>query len=246
MDEFKVTIEQFDGPMDLMLHLIKENQLDLMDLDVNILTDQYIAYLQGMNDLHLEVASEYLVELATLIEYKSKKMLPGSQDELEDGYEEDPKERLVKRLLEYQQFKEASADMTNLYEERQKLMSRPLSNEIDSFIKEEDDKVSYSGNPYDLMKAMRRCLMRLHLSTPTEKQYTVTEVSIEDRELVVRSKLDRMPEKFKFEALLDDVHDMPMFIATFLSILDLARMHTLVFTIDDNDVIWFSRGEHFL
>jgi segregation and condensation protein A len=55
-----------------------------------------------------------------------------------------------------------------------------------------------------------------------------------------------MPEKFKFEALLDDVHDMPMFIATFLSILDLARMHTLVFTIDDNDVIWFSRGEHFL
>lgn len=246
MDEFKVTIDKFDGPMDLMLHLIKENQLDLMDLDVNVLTDQYIAYLQGISDLHLEVASEYLVELATLIEYKSKKMLPGAADDLEDEYEEDPKERLVRRLLEYQQFKEASAEMGNLYEERQKLMSRPLSSEIDAFAKEDDDKVSYSGNPYDLMKAMRRCLMRMHLTSPVEKQYTVTEVSIEDRELVVRAKLDKMPEKFRFEALLDDVHDMPMFIATFLSILDLARMHTLVFTIDDNDVIWFSRGEHFV
>ena len=135
--------------------------------------------------------------------------------------------------------------MVNLYEERQKLMSRPLSTEVDSFTKEEDDKVSYEGNPYDLMKAMRRCLMRLHLTTPVAKQYTVTEVSIEDRELEVRAKLDKMPDKFRFEALLEDVHDMPMFIATFLSVLDLARMHTLVFTIDDNEVIWFARGEHF-
>ncbi len=245
MEEFNVTIDKFDGPLDLMLHLIKENQLDLMDLDINVLTDQYIAYLQSMENLHLEIVSEYLVELATLIEYKSKKMLPGSEDDLEDEYEEDPKARLVRRLLEYQQYKEVSNEMFNLYEERQKLMSRPLSSEIDSFTKEEDDKVSYEGNPYDLMKAMRRCLMRLHLTTPVAKQYTVTEVSIEDRELEVRAKLDKMPDKFRFEALLEDVHDMPMFIATFLSVLDLARMHTLVFTIDDNEVIWFARGEHF-
>ena len=245
MEEFNVTIDKFDGPLDLMLHLIKENQLDLMDLDINVLTDQYIAYLQSMENLHLEIVSEYLVELATLIEYKSKKMLPGSEDDLEDEYEEDPKARLVRRLLEYQQYKEVSNEMFNLYEERQKLMSRPLSSEIDSFTKEEDDKVSYEGNPYDLMKAMRRCLMCLHLTTPVAKQYTVTEVSIEDRELEVRAKLDKMPDKFRFEALLEDVHDMPMFIATFLSVLDLARMHTLVFTIDDNEVIWFARGEHF-
>jgi len=244
-EEFNVTIDKFDGPLDLMLHLIKENQLDLMDLDINVLTDQYIAYLQSMENLHLEIVSEYLVELATLIEYKSKKMLPGVNDNLEDEYEEDPKARLVQRLLEYQQYKEVSNEMFNLYEERQMLMSRPLSSEIDSFIKEEDDKVNYEGNPYDLMKAMRRCLMRLHLTTPVAKQYTVTEVSIEDRELEVRAKLDKMPDKFRFEALLEDVYDMPMFIATFLSVLDLARMHTLVFTIDDNDVIWFARGEHF-
>ena len=68
--EFNVTIDQFDGPLDLMLNLIRENKMDLLNLDVNLLTDQYIAYLNSMSELHLEVASEYLVEMATLIEYK--------------------------------------------------------------------------------------------------------------------------------------------------------------------------------
>lgn len=68
---------------------------------------------------------------------------------------------------------------------------------------------------------------------------------MEDRELQVRAKLDRLPKTFRFENLLDDVHDLPMFIATFLSVLDLARLHTLVFTTDDQDVIWFTRGEHY-
>ena len=99
MEEFKVTIENFDGPLDLMLHLIKEKELDLFDLDVNVLTDQYMAYLNAMNEMHLEVASEYLVELASLIEYKSKKLLPKDQSELEDEYEEDPRENLIKRLI---------------------------------------------------------------------------------------------------------------------------------------------------
>ena len=127
MEEFKVTIENFDGPLDLMLHLIKEKELDLFDLDVNVLTDQYMAYLNAMNEMHLEVASEYLVELASLIEYKSKKLLPKDQSELEDEYEEDPKERLVRRLLEYQQFKEVTSELNELYSERQNLLSKPLS-----------------------------------------------------------------------------------------------------------------------
>ena len=95
MEEFKVTIEDFEGPLDLMLHLIKEKELDLFDLDVNVLTDQYIAYLDTMKDMHLEVASEYLVELVSLVEYKSKKLLPKDDSELEDAYEEDPDRKSV-------------------------------------------------------------------------------------------------------------------------------------------------------
>lgn len=241
MNEFKVTIDSFDGPLDLMLHLIKEKQLDLMNLDMNVLTDQYIAYLNQMENLHLEIASEYLSELATLIEYKSKKMLPGKHEDLDDSYEEDPKDRLVKRLLEYQQFKEASEDLNALYESRQLQLSRPLSDEVDQWMKE-DESLPYEGNPYDLMRAMKRVMMRMRLSVPQETTYTVKEVSMEDRELKVRAMLDKLPKTFRFENLLEDVHDMPMFIATFLSVLDLARQHTLAFTVDENDVIWFTRG----
>ena len=242
MEEFKVTIEQFEGPLDLMLHLIKEQELDLFDLDVNILTDLYVAYLNAMSDMHLEVASEYLVELAELIEYKSRKLLPKDNSELEDNYEEDPKERLVRRLLEYQQFKEVSASLNRLYEERQEMLSKPVSGIVDDWMKNPEEESHYEGNPYDLMRAMRKLLMRIQLQKPIETKYTHREISMEDRELEVRAKLDKLPETFRFENLLDDCHDVPMFIATFLAVLDLARLHTLVFTVDENDVIWFSRG----
>ena len=243
IEEFKVTIDTFDGPLDLMLHLIQEKQLDLLNLDMNVLTDQYIAYLKGMEKLHLEIAGEYLLELATLIEYKSRKMLPGKKDEqLDDTYEEDPKQRLVRRLLEYQQYKEVSASLCALFEQRQERMSHPVSGIVDEWMKDEGNVKPVKGNAYDLQKAMKRAMMRLRLSVPAETSFTVHEVSMEDRELVVRARLGSLPKTFPFETLLDDVRDMPTFIATFLSVLDLARQHILVFTVDDNDVIWFSKG----
>lgn len=241
MEEFRVTIEQFEGPLDLMLHLIKEKELDLFDLDIHILTDQYIQYLNAMEKLHLEIASEYLVELAQLIEYKSKKLLPKDDSELESEYEEDQKDRLIKRLLEYQQFKEVSSQLNFLFESRQELMTRPLSNQVDEWMVE-SEMSHYEGNPYDLMKAMKRVLQRMQLAKPIETRNIKREISMEDRQLQVRAKLDVLPDTFRFESLLDDCHDIPMFIATFLAVLDLARQHTLVFTVDENDVIWFSRG----
>ena len=86
---FQVNTQQFEGPLDLMLHLIHEQQLDIFDLDMAVLTEQYIEYLHAMEELHLEVESEYLVELATLIEYKSKKLLPKKADEEEEDLEDE-------------------------------------------------------------------------------------------------------------------------------------------------------------
>ncbi len=241
MKEFKVTIDQFDGPLDLMLHLIKEKKMDLLDLDLNELTDQYIAYLDSMKEMQLEVAGEYLIELVTLLEYKSRRMIPGNQDEI-DTEQEDVKERLVKRLLEYQQYKDASVDLAKLYEGRQLLLTKPMSAEVDQWMKEKED-APVTGSPYDLLKAMQKIYHRMQLQTPQERSYVVSEISIEDRELEVRAKLSRLPQVFRFENLLDDCTDSPQkAIATFLSILDLARLHILAFTVDDNDVIWFTKG----
>lgn len=82
--DFLITLDQFEGPLDLMLHLIKENKLDLFDLDMNVLATQYIDYIHAMQNMHLEVASEYLSELASLIAYKSKKLLPRETVEVEE------------------------------------------------------------------------------------------------------------------------------------------------------------------
>ena len=174
-----------------MLHLIREKKLDLFDLDVNVLTDQYIAYLNSMQEMHLEVAGEYLAELASLIEYKSRKMIPGNEAELEE--EEDPKQKLVKRLLEYQQYKEVSRQFEEMYEDRQTKISRPVLEEADQWMKESDEG-HVTGTPYDLVKAMRKLLYRMQIETPKERSFEVKEISIEDRELEVRAKLDSLPD----------------------------------------------------
>ena len=119
---FEVETLKFEGPLDLMLHLIHEQQLDIFDLDMEVLTEQYINYLHALEELHLEIESEYLVELATLIEYKSKKLLPKKPDE-EDEDLEDPKDRLVRRLLEYQKYKEVSKALYDSFVERQDQLS---------------------------------------------------------------------------------------------------------------------------
>ena len=240
---FTVETTKFDGPLDLMLHLIKEQQLDIFDLDMEVLTDQYINYLQTMEKLELEIESEYLVELATLIEYKSKKLLPKKTEELEDDYEEDPKERIVRRLLEYQKYKEVSNELLEAFNQRQEQFAKPLS--IDSINTNnlvDDQKLE--GNPYDLLKAMTRVLRRMELSKPIETKLTTKEISTEDRILEIKSRLSALPKTFNFENLVSDCHNVHEVIVTFLAILDMAKDHYLVFSTDDNDERWFRRGEN--
>ena len=237
---FEVETLKFEGPLDLMLHLIHEQQLDIFDLDMEVLTDQYIAYLHAMENLQLEIESEYLVELATLIEYKSKKLLPRHSNDLEDDYE-DPKDRLVRRLLEYQKYKEVSAVLYDSFVERQDQLSKPLS--LDRFIKEADlDAQKVEGDPYDLLKAMNKVLRRLQLSRPLDIKVTQKELSPEERILQIKARLKDLPETFSFETLIEDCDDLHEYVITFMAILDMAKDHYLAFTIDDNENIWFTRG----
>lgn len=239
---FTVETTKFDGPLDLMLHLIKEQQLDIFDLDMEVLTDQYIKYLHEMEKLELEIESEYLVELATLIEYKSKKLLPKKAEELEDDYEEDPKERIVRRLLEYQKYKEISSELYEAFNERQEQFAKPLS--IDNVNNNLVDEQKLEGNPYDLLKAMTKVLRRLQLSKPIETKLTAKEISTEDRILEIKSRLSSLPSTFSFDNLVDDCHSVHEVIVTFLAILDMAKDHYLVFSVDDNEEIWFKRGNN--
>ena len=238
---FSVTISEFEGPLDLMYHLIKENKLDLFDLDMDVLSEQYLAYLNQMEEMHLDIASEFLTELAGLLEYKSKKLLPKEKVEIEEEYEEDHRDKLVKRLLEYQRYKEASESLKPLYEERQLSYTKPLSNEKQqwmSVVKEE----KLSGSPYDLMKAMNKVLRRLALNHLLETKMTVKELSVDERREQIEERLDGFKGTMSFTELCSDCTSKQMVIVTFMAILDMIKFQIISYIIDEEDEIWIVKG----
>lgn len=239
---FTVTIDQFEGPLDLMLHLIKENKLDLFDLDMNVLTTQYIEFIHQMKDLHLEIASEYLSELASLVEYKSKKLLPREEVQVEEEYEEDQRTKLVARLVEYQKYKEISEKLRIDYENRQKHFTRPVSPLVEQWSIPIESDTLENQSPYELLKAMNRVLQRMILLKPYETKVTIKELSVEERLEQIKERLKDSNDTILFETLCADCSSLHMVIVTFLSILDLIHQKWLDFTIDSEDHIYVKRG----
>ena len=239
---FEVVINEFNGPYDLMLHLIAEHKLDLMDLDINELTTQYINYIKSMEDFHLEIASEYLVEMANLIMIKSRRLLPVEQVELEDSYEEDPKEKLVKRLIEYQKFKEVTPVLSEYYEERLLHFSK-LQSEFQNDV--EDDGIPTNMDATDLLKAMEKMYQRLALTNPQSRKFEVKEVSVDERRIIVRHKLS-VSNKTKFDLfeILNDCNNMQEFVITFVVLLDMASHGEIHFNFLDNDEVEVEKGEY--
>ncbi len=239
---FSVMINEFEGPLDLMYHLIKENKLDLFDLDMDILSDQYLAYINQMEEMHLDIASEFLSELAGLLEYKSKKLLPKEKVEIEEEYEEDHRDKLVKRLLEYQRYKEACDTLKPLYEQRALCYAKPLSMETAKWasqIKEED----LEGSPYDLMKAMNKVLRRIALHHPIETKMNVKELSVDERMEQIHERLKNFKGKMSFTQLCSDCTNKHMVIVTFMAILDMIKFQEISYLMDDFDEIWIVKGE---
>lgn len=238
---FSVTIDKFDGPLDLMLHLVRENKLNLLELNLSELTNQYLTYIKEMETLSLEIESEYLVQLAILVEYKSKKLVPKVLDKIEGEYEEDPALVIANRLIMYQKYKEVTKELEGNYLQRQEQLTKS-SLDISEYINSDDyDLSNVNGTPYDLMKAMNKVLRRIKLEQPLDTKTTKKEMSVDDRILQIKARLTDLPKTFSFSNLIEDCDSLNLFIVTFLAILDMAKHQFLVFTIDQNDEIWFKR-----
>ena len=235
---FLAEVELFSGPLDLMLHLIRENKLDIFDLDMNILCDEYLAYIAKLENLELEIESEYLVELATLIEYKSKRLLPKNTDAIEDGYEEDPRDALVKRLLEYERYKQVSKTLLEGYEDRAMTMAKPIS---DLRPYTDDEIAPYDGNVSELFRAMGKVLRRLQLAKPVATKYAKKEVSIDDRLVAIRARLRYLDDEFAFSELIGEEDGLEEVVVTFLAVLELIKDSVLDFDITADDVIHLKR-----
>lgn len=216
---FEVQTEQFDGPLDLMLHLIQKNRLELFDLDIAVLADQYAAFLAA--EPRLEKASEYLEELAGLVELKSRRLLPRPKPELPDNYEEDQRDKLVQRLVAYQAFKEAASQLQNQYEERALLHMRPPSSKITDWQKPVDGPLQGLA-PALLSRSLKRALRRQAVLHPYETRMEVKEMSVEERveQLVLMMREKRL---YRFEELCQDCTSLHMVVLTFLAVLNLVH-----------------------
>ena len=233
---FSVTIDAFEGPLDLMLYLIRDKKLDLFNLDITELTNQYIDYIHQMQERELEIAAEYLSELAGLIEFKSKRLLPRDTSQLESENPEEEASSIVKRLLEYQQIKDVSLELSERFLERQTHLDVPASYHT----LEDNDKAELSLNNdiYDLIKAMSKLLMRRQqLSRSLEVRVTQNEMSVDERIDQLRLFLSNQKESFDLKEIMRENYSLELQIVTFLAVLDLIRMSELVFSVGSDDNI---------
>jgi len=214
----------FDGPLDLLLHLIREDELEITDLPIAQVARQYLEYLGLMHELHLDVAAEYLVMAATLAWIKSRMLLPPTGEAAEEeGL--DPRAELVARLLEYQRFQEAAAELG-----QRPLLGREIwapPGETPPPLPESERDIEVGLLP--LLEAFRRAMRQA--KTPGHAHEVITEtVTVRERMVVVIDALEAS-EVVEFEALLREADgrfaSRPVLVATFLAILELARITAL-------------------
>ena len=213
-------IGDFEGPLDLLLHLIKQNEMDIYDIQVAEITSQYIDYLQKMEDMNLDIASEYLVTASELIEMKSRYLLPKPPKEEEDSeYLEDPETELKRRLLEYQKYKESTEVFRSLIDKRSNYYTKvPEKRELYTEEKlENTENVTAS----DLLLALQKLLERKEYSKPINTKITRKELSVSERTAKIRSILKK-EKRVDFLSLFDEL-TRPYIVVTFLSILEMAK-----------------------
>jgi segregation and condensation protein A len=220
LEDIRIRIQSFEGPLDLLVHLIKKNELNVYDIPIALITEQYLEYLDLMQELNLDVASEFLVMAATLIHIKSRMLLPRpdpTQEDQEPG--EDPRDALVRRLLEHQKFKAAA----ELLHERETLRSaqwtRPDSR-VEA-IAGEDYEPELEVDLFSLLSAFRLVLQRARERPPLE--LPPEQVSIETR---IEQLLERLSETDAcgFNDLFADAASRADMIVTFLALLEMIRL----------------------
>lgn len=229
--EQKFIINDFEGPLDLLLHLIKESKMDIMEIEVVSLANQYLDFINKMKTKNLIVASEYLILASELIYLKSKVLLPKKESKEEDDEEYiDAKENLVNRLLEYQKYKDMSKTFKILEEKRKEIYTKVPSN-----LKEysaSEIRLGQDVSLDDLLQAFSKYMERKKYMEPVTTKITGKEISIEERTISIRNILKRRG-KVEFFELFEDF-SRPYVVATFLSILEMAKNNELVIVQENN------------
>jgi len=214
--DYKVMLPTFEGPLDLLLHLIKQANINICDISIEEITRQYLSAIQKMEELNLDVASEYLVMAAELVEMKSKLLLPN--EELDED-EEDPREELIKRLLEYKYYKESTSAFRELEELRKEVHTKEPSDLLE--FKEESEQTDYGITLDDLLNAFSQFLQSKEFQKPLNTKIANKEYSVGTRCVQIRDIL-RQKKEVKFQELFD-IMTKEYVVVTFLAILNMSK-----------------------
>jgi len=215
---YHIELENFKGPLDLLLHLIKQHEMDIYDIPIAEITAQYLAALDAMKSLNLEIAGEFLVMASTLLHIKSRLLLPSQEAADSEEEEVDPREELVHRLLEYQKYKEAAQSL-----ERLPLLGR------DVFVRQvTDETMADIGDGelqpvplFELVEALRRLLQEPPL--PPVHEVARERLSVAERARQILELLSRRPQ-LPFLDAVGMGRDRELLIVTFLAVLELVKL----------------------
>ncbi|MBI5483542.1 MAG: segregation/condensation protein A [Deltaproteobacteria bacterium] len=235
-EQYSVHLDKFDGPMDLLLHLIKKNELDIYDIPIAVITRQYLEYIKLMKHLNLEVAGDFLVMAATLLQIKSRQLLPVDEQEEAEEVETDPRTELMRRLLEYQQYKEAGMVIGARALLGREVYVRTCSDPDLVMARNAEGPLEVSL--FDLVDAFRVMLARI----PAEHFHDVAAdetFSIADCINEILALLQEQ-ETVQFDELVKDEFTRERVIVTFLALLELCRLKLVrIFQGSEHGSIWF-------
>ena len=230
--KYCVKINDFEGPLDLLLHLVQEANIDINDININEITEQYLDYIHKWEELNIDVASEYLVMAAALMEIKSRSLLPIEKEkEVEESEEEEvTREVLIQKLIEYQKYKEVTKNFKELEESRKNIYTKAPSklNELldTKFVNDTDTTVD------DLMLAFSKFLERKNMEKPITTRVTNKEYSVRKRKKDIKELLSTK-KKVEFTELFA-TYNKSYIVVTFMSILELAKEDDVILTQEAN------------
>ena len=223
---YEVKTEAFEGPLDLLLHLINRLEIDIYDIKMAEITSQYMEHIHAMRVLELNEASEYLVMAATLLSIKSKMLLPIHQDdEMEDDFDismNDPRDELVLKLIEYKKYKEAASSLHELEESRNLFYTRPPTDLSEYQDNQQLALFELEVNVYDMLGAFQKMLRRKQMNAPLQTRVSRQEISIKDQMKSVVSILKSNGGRLSFYDLFP-TRDKTTIVTTFLSLLELMK-----------------------
>lgn len=219
--DYAIKLDVFEGPLDLLLYLIKKNEIDIYNIPVALITQQYLDYLNIIKSLNLDLAGEYLVMASTLIHIKSRLLLPVPEEPSPDEQEDDPRAELVRQLLEYQTFKDAAAKLTQRSLLERDVFKRSAAIPEERKKPDTDENELVEVNIFELIEALHHVISRLDQEELLEidrEKLSLTDIINDVMERLTREK------NLTFEELLGEKRDRRRIVFTFLALLELIKL----------------------